>query len=77
MGRAIVVMVSTLLFGIFGLFVGWLNVQAILSSQQSSTTRLADTIVMTYTFAPSIGAGAGFVLSVIALQMFAAPVKRV
>jgi hypothetical protein len=77
MGRAIVVMTSTLLFGIFGLFVGWLNVQAVLASNQSNTSRLSDTIVMTYTFAPSIGAGVGFILSVIALQMFAAPVKRV
>jgi hypothetical protein len=47
MGRAIVVMVSTLLFGIFGLFVAWLNVQAVLSDPNFRRTEL---ITMSYAF---------------------------
>lgn len=73
MGRAIVVMVSTLLFGIFGLFVAWLNVQAMLATQSDS--RHNATIVMSYAFGPLLGSTMGFGLSLFSMWLFT-PIRR-
>ncbi|HET6426279.1 MAG TPA: hypothetical protein VFG20_21485 [Planctomycetaceae bacterium] len=73
MGRAIVVMVSTLLFAMFGLFVAWLNVQAVLASQ--SHVRQTETIMMSYAFGPLLGSAMGFGLSLFSMWLFS-PVRR-
>jgi hypothetical protein len=73
MGRAIVVMVSTLLFGIFGLFVAWLNVQAVLSDPNFRRTEL---ITMSYAFGPLLGCSLGFSLSLFAMWLFT-PIRKV
>lgn len=69
MGRAILVMASTLCFGIFGAVMAWLNVQAIIAVNTGSS-RLTDTIALSYTFGPLIGAAIGFGLSFVTLAMF-------
>jgi hypothetical protein len=74
MGRAILVLSSTLLFGLFGLLVGYLNVKAI--TLANSGSRLTDTILMSYFGLPLGGAVFGFVVSVVALMLFAPREKR-
>lgn len=70
MTRPIVVLASTFLFAAFGLLVGWLTTQARVASdlgERAST----DLLLFCFGFAPSIGAVTGFVLSVLALKLFA------
>jgi hypothetical protein len=69
MGRAIIVMVSTLLFGIFGAVVASLNVQALIQAN-SGNTRLTDSIALSFTLGPLIGAAVGGVLSFAMLATF-------
>ncbi|MDZ4689379.1 MAG: hypothetical protein SH850_30250 [Planctomycetaceae bacterium] len=75
MGRAIVVMVSTLLFGSFGLFVGWLNVQAVLTDTNTSNRR-NEMIMLSYSFGPLLGAAIGFAMSLAVVYLFAPPRKN-
>lgn len=74
MGRAIVVLVSTLLFAIFGLFVAWLNVQAILADPVSNFHR-TQLITLSYAFGPLLGCALGFFLAVFSLWLFT-PIRR-
>ncbi len=75
MGRAIVVMVSTLLFGCFGLFVAWLNVQAILAGK-SESYRQTEYIILSYSVGPLLGASLGFSLCLFAMYLFS-PQRKV
>lgn len=74
MGRAIVVLVSTLLFAIFGLFVAWLNVQAILTDPVSNFHR-TQLITLSYAFGPLLGCSLGFSLALFTMWLFA-PTRR-
>lgn len=69
MGRAIVVMVSTLLFACLGLFIAWLNVQAVLANSQHGSSR-NELITMSYAFGPMLGTGIGFTLSLFTIYLF-------
>lgn len=69
MGRAIIVLVSTLLFAIFGLFVAWLNVQAILADPVSNFQR-TPLITMSYAFGPLLGCSLGFSLAIFSIWLF-------
>ena len=69
MGRAIVVLVSTLLFAIFGLFVAWLNVQALLTDPVSHSDR-TPMITLSYAFGPTLGCILGFGLALFSIWLF-------
>lgn len=73
MARAITVLVSTLVFGLVGLLIGWLNIQAQTRPFESRIT--SDDLLFSYGVAPLAGAAIGFGLSVAAMKMFARPDK--
>ncbi len=70
MGRAIVVMVSTLLFAGLGLFIAWLNVQAIIFNSQNSGSSRNELITLSYLFGPLMGTVVGFSLSLFTIYLF-------
>jgi hypothetical protein len=63
MARAITVLVSTLAFGLVGLLVGRLNIQA------NASAGRVDALLFSYVVAPLTGAAIGFGLSVMAMKM--------
>lgn len=68
MGRAIIVLGSTLLFGLTGLLIGWLIVQVETSSKPLYMH--SNEIIFCYGIAPLAGAAIGFVLSVLVTKLF-------
>lgn len=70
MARAVTVLVSTLLFALFGLLIGWLNIQAQIQTNSSGNRISSDSLLFSYGVAPLAGAIIGFVLPVIAMKLF-------
>jgi hypothetical protein len=68
MVRPIVILTTTLLFGLFGLLIGYLTVKA----RPMPNT---DLLLAAYGAAPFLGTILGFVLSVLAFWLFTPPRK--
>lgn len=76
MARAITVLVATLLFGLCGLLIGWLNIQAEIGTYATGGRVSGGDLLLSYLIAPLGGAVVGFVLSVVTLKKFAPPGSR-
>jgi hypothetical protein len=74
MARVIIVLVSALVFGLFGLLIGYLTVQAKLQTTQvSGYPGMSGQLLVSYLLAPAFGAAVGFVLSVVTMKLFGPP----
>jgi hypothetical protein len=71
MVKAVTALSSTLLFGLFGLLIGWLSVKAQIETQIPGTRISPDLLLVSYGVAPLVGALLGFVLAVMAMKLFA------
>ena len=71
MAKAITVLVSTLLFSLLALLIGYLNVQAETETHATGTRVSANVLMFSYGVAPLLGALFGFAVSVFVLRLFA------
>jgi hypothetical protein len=71
MTKVVLTIVSTLVFGLLGLLIGWLNIQAHLETITHGSRISSDLLLVSYGVAPLTGALLGFLVNVIAIKLFA------